>query len=157
MRRAGASSSAFQLSSQDSLEQNLDVCAGLVQQASERGARLIVLPENFAYFSADLSRRDIAEALSGPPGPIREALGRWARTHGVTLIAGGFPERSNNPLRPYNTCAVVAPSGEVIASYRKLHLFDVDLSDGTQLRESEATLAGDPVNKSLGTVLYVSI
>ena len=132
-----------QLNSRDDLDENLRVCRHWVAQASERGAKLVVLPENFAFFSADGGRRRVAESLVGEPGPIRSALSEWAREFSVTVVGGGFPEASPDPHRPYNTCAVVGPSGEVVASYRKIHLFDVDLSDGTRLRESEATAAGD--------------
>lgn len=134
---------AIQLNSQNDLAQNLRTCRELVRQASDRGARLVVLPENFAFFSADAGRRDVAESLAGEPGPIRAAMAEWARDCAVTVIGGGFPEAGPDPLRPYNTCAVMAPSGELVASYRKVHLFDVDLADGTRLRESEATAAGE--------------
>jgi len=133
---------AVQLNSKDDLDENLRVCREWVQRASERGAKLVVLPENFAFFSADSGRRRVAESLTGKPGPILAAMGEWARECSVSIIGGGFPEQSPDPDRPFNTCAVVGPSGELCASYRKIHLFDVDLSDGTRLRESEATAAG---------------
>lgn len=134
---------AVQLNSRDDLDENLRTCGELVRRASERGAKLVVLPENFAFFSADAGRRQVAESLTGEPGPIRRAMSQWAREHAVTLIGGGLPETGPDPLRPYNTCAVVGPSGELLTSYRKIHLFDVDLADGTHLRESEATAAGE--------------
>lgn len=134
---------AVQLNSRDDLEENLRTCRDLVRRASERGAKLVLLPENFAFFSADSGRRQVAESLAGEPGPIRKAMSEWASECAVTVIGGGFPETSPDPLRPYNTCAVVDPSGELVASYRKIHLFDVDLSDGTRLSESTATAAGE--------------
>jgi predicted amidohydrolase len=69
-------------------------------------------------------------------------LSKLAQQLRVTIIAGGFPELSPDARRPYNTCAVFSENGELCASYRKVHLFDVDLADGTRLRESEATLPG---------------
>jgi len=133
---------AIQLNSRDDLAHNLEACRTWIARASERGAKLVVLPENFAFFSADTGRRRVAESLSGEPGPIRRALSEWAREFSVNIVGGGFPEASPDPDRPFNTCAVVAPSGELVASYRKIHLFDVDLADGTRLRESEATAPG---------------
>jgi len=85
---------AIQLNSQDDLEHNLATCKSWVRRASERGAKLVVLPENFAFFSADTGRRRVAESLSGEPGPIRRALAEWAREFSVTVIGGGFPEAS---------------------------------------------------------------
>lgn len=134
---------AIQLTSADDLAANLNRCEQLVKQASERGAELVVLPENFAFFSADTTRRDVAESLQGEAGPIRAALSRWARECSITIVGGGFPERSEDPERPYNTAIVLGTEGELRASYRKIHLFDVDLSDGTHLRESDATKAGN--------------
>jgi predicted amidohydrolase len=62
------------------------------------------------------------------------------------IVAGGMPERSSDVERPFNTCAVVAPDGRVAARYRKVHLFDVDLADGSRYRESASTSAGgEPV------------
>jgi predicted amidohydrolase len=53
-----------------------------------------------------------------------------------------MPEKSGDPLRPYNTCAVFGSDGALLARYRKIHLFDVDLQDGTRLAESSATTSG---------------
>ncbi|HSC89508.1 MAG TPA: nitrilase-related carbon-nitrogen hydrolase, partial [Polyangiaceae bacterium] len=64
---------------------------------------------------------------------------------GVVLIGGGMPERSDDPARPYNTSVVIGRGGELLGSYRKVHLFDVDLPDGTQLTESAGNSAGGEV------------
>jgi predicted amidohydrolase len=133
---------AVQLNSQDDVEDNLRTVAKLVRDAAQRGARLVLLPENFAFFSAGDARRNVAESLVGPPGPIRSALTALAKGTRVNIVAGGFPETSTDPLRPYNTCAVFADTGSLVASYRKIHLFDVLLEE-TTLTESKATLAGE--------------
>jgi predicted amidohydrolase len=62
---------------------------------------------------------------------------------GIWIVAGGMPERSGDPARPFNTCAVIDPRGLVVARYRKVHLFDVDIADGSRYRESGCTTAGD--------------
>ncbi len=87
-------------------------------------------------------KRELAEALDAP-GPIVHAVSEMARKAGVTVIAGGIPERSADSARPYNTCIVVDRGGSIVARYRKMHLFDVDLTDGTRLLESSATTAGE--------------
>jgi predicted amidohydrolase len=64
-----------------------------------------------------------------------------------------MPERSDDPARPFNTSVLVDPSGQVTGRYRKIHLFDVSLSDGTSLRESAATSAGsEPVTAEVDGV-----
>jgi predicted amidohydrolase len=142
-----------QLSSQDDLAENLAECRRLVAEAASRAATCVVLPENFAYFGPEEGRRALAESESDPEAPIGRALSEMAREHRVTLVAGGMPEKSDDPLRPFNTCRVVGPDGSVVARYRKIHLFDVDLPDGTSLRESSSTSAGtDPVVVDVSSV-----
>lgn len=134
---------AIQLSSQGDVGGNLERVAALVAEAARRGASLVVLPENFAYMGDEEGKRALAEELEPAAGPIARALAGAARVASVTVVAGGFPERSADPARPYNTCAVFGPDGGLVARYRKLHLFDVELSDGTRYRESASTSAGE--------------
>ncbi len=134
---------AVQLNCQQDVGENLQASRLAVAKAAERGARLVVLPENFAFMGPEVEKRAIAESLDQDDAPIQRALSAMARDYGVTLIAGGFPERSADPRRPYNTLAVFGPDGARLGVYRKIHLFDVDLPDGTSLCESEAALAGD--------------
>ncbi|MEI9949546.1 MAG: carbon-nitrogen hydrolase family protein [Pseudomonadota bacterium] len=133
---------AVQLQSHDDVAQNLAECARLVESASSEGAKLVLLPENFAYFGADESKRKLAERLSDPSGFIQGALSVMAREAGVFLVAGGFPEASDDFTRPFNTALVFGPDGVLVGSYRKIHLFDVALQDGTILAESSGTSPG---------------
>jgi predicted amidohydrolase len=137
---------AVQLGSQGDVAANLAECRKRVADAASRGAKLVLLPENFAYMGPEEGKGAIAERLGEPHGPIGAALADMARTGKITIVAGGLPERSDDSARPYNTCAVFAPTGDLVARYRKIHLFDVELTDGSTLRESSATTAGsDPV------------
>ena len=137
---------AIQLSSQGDVAANLDRVAALVAEAVRRGASAVLLPENFAYMGDEEGKRALAEELDPPAGPIGRRLAEMARSLRVTLVAGGLPERSPDPDRPYNTNAVFAPDGRIAARYRKIHLFDVELSDGTRYCESASTMAGaEPV------------
>jgi deaminated glutathione amidase len=136
---------AVQLQSQDDVAQNLAECRRLVSAAGRDGARLVVLPENFAYFGPDETKHAIAEPLADSSGPIQSALAEIAQRAQVFLVAGGFPERSEDAARPFNTALVYRPDGELLTSYRKIHLFDVALQDGTQLSESSGTTPGSAV------------
>ncbi|MDB4942486.1 MAG: Aliphatic amidase AmiE [Labilithrix sp.] len=134
----------IQLSSQEEVARNLASMRALVLEAGRAGAELVVLPENFAFMGEEAKKREIAERLDGDDGgPIMSALRSAARDAQVSLVAGGMPERSSDPYRPFNTSVLLGPDGGVVATYRKVHLFDVDLPDGTKLLESNATSAGD--------------
>ena len=139
----------IQLSSQDNVARNLERVRALVGEAVRAGAQLIGLPENFAFMGEEGQKQEVAESTGdagAPPGVITTALVDVARSQGVWIVAGGMPEASGDPARPYNTSLLLAPDGRIAARYRKIHLFDVDLPDGTKLLESGATRAGsDPV------------
>jgi len=134
---------AVQLQSQDDVAQNLAECARLVASAARDGAKLVVLPENFAYFGANEPKQKLAERLSDPSGPIQRALSEMARQSGAFLVAGGFPESSEDFRRPFNSALVFGTDGGLVGAYRKIHLFDVALQDGTVLAESADTTPGD--------------
>ncbi|MEJ7728911.1 MAG: carbon-nitrogen hydrolase family protein [Polyangiaceae bacterium] len=134
---------AVQLSSQDDLADNLRRTCALIDEAAARGARLVLLPENFAFFGDEAGKAAVAEDLDHADGPIGGALRERARARSIWVVAGGMPERSPDAARPYNTCAVFAPTGQVSDRYRKVHLFDVDIAHGGRYRESDSTTAGD--------------
>jgi predicted amidohydrolase len=132
-----------QLNTQDDLARNLERVRHWVGQAARAGAELVTLPENFAFMGEEAQKRELAERLDGAfPGPILSALAAEAKAAGVWLLGGGMPERSDDLARPYNTSVLVDPKGDIAATYRKVHLFDVSLADGTTLRESAATSPG---------------
>lgn len=142
----------IQLSSQDDVAANLARVRALVAEAARAGAELVALPENFAFMGEEEKKRGIAEPVDPPlRGPIADTVTTAAKEHGVWIVAGGMPEASEDPQRPFNTSLLVAPDGRIVARYRKVHLFDVDLPDGTRLLESSATKAGgEPVVAEVG-------
>ena len=138
----------IQLNTQDDLTRNLERVRHWVAQAAGAGAKFVALPENFAFMGEEAQKRELAERVDGAfPGPILGALIELAKEHGVWIVGGGMPERSDDVARPFNTSVLLDPKGAVVATYRKVHLFDVSLPDGTSLRESAATSAGsEPVS-----------
>ncbi len=133
---------AVQLSSRNDVAKNLAACERLVGEAAARGARIVVLPENFAYVGEEAPRLGIAERLGDRDAPIQSALAGFARSSGVYVVGGGMPERSQDPARPFNTLVCFSPSGELVGSYRKIHLFDVELADGSSHCESARNSPG---------------
>src|ERR1700709_2608348 len=133
----------IQLNSQDDVRANLDRMIALVTEATKAGATLIALPENFAFMGEETQKREVAESTEdGAAGVIMSTLRELALSTGAWLVAGGMPEKSDDQARPFNTSLLVAPDGNVVLRYRKIHLFDVDLPDGTKLLESGGTAAG---------------
>jgi predicted amidohydrolase len=142
MSRSMLRVAAVQMSSQADVAANLEDCRRLLGQAAAAGASLVLLPENFAYFGPETGKRAAAERLGDEAAPIQATLAEVARTHGVTVIGGGMPEASGDPERPHNTSVVFGRNGALVASYRKIHLFDVDLPGGSPYRESSSTTGG---------------
>jgi predicted amidohydrolase len=136
----------IQLSSQEDVAANLARVHAQVSAAARAGAELVALPENFAFMGEEEKKREIAEPLDkdAPRGPIAAAVADLARAAGVWIVAGGMPEASDEPARPFNTSLLVDPNGKLVARYRKAHLFDVETSDGTRYHESASTKPGEP-------------
>ena len=138
--------SVVQLNAQDDVAANLRALAPLVARSKAEGARFVALPENFAYIGGDPGRLAAAEELhSEKPGAICAALCELAAAHELWLLGGGMPEKVAGNVLPFNTSVLISPQGKIEKTYRKIHLFDVDLADGTRLRESEKTQGGDEV------------
>jgi predicted amidohydrolase len=133
-----------QMRSTPDVAANLESVARLLERAAARGAQCVLLPEAFAYIGPDAGKQAITEALPGD-GPILMRCQALAREFAVHLVLGGFHERSAEPGRAYNTCVHLDPTGRIVNLYRKIHLFDVDLPDGTRLNESDRTLPGADV------------
>jgi len=115
---------------------NRDVVSGLIAVAASRGARLVVLPEYSSYFvdplGASFARN--AETLDGD---FVGALAAAAREHDLWVVAG-LVEKTDVPHKFSNTLVAVDPAGDVVATYRKQHLYD---AFGAQ--ESEWVVPGD--------------
>ncbi|MEO6771764.1 MAG: carbon-nitrogen hydrolase family protein [Kofleriaceae bacterium] len=137
---------AVQMRSVGDLAVNLEACRRLVGEAAKGGAQLVVLPECFSFLGSREGEKLVAAETLDGSGPVMKALAELCRQHGVWIIGGGTPETvPGDPNRAFNTCVVVDPAGRLVTSYRKIHLFDVEIPGGATLRESDGTVAGDEV------------
>ena len=124
---------------------NVDATLSLVDAAAAAGAKVVLVPEAFAFIGSERERNTHLENVpqsGGNPGPILRRCIDAARAANAHLVLGGFPEQAPDG-RAFNTCIHLQPDGTVAAAYRKIHLFDVDLADGTRMRESRSTAPGD--------------
>jgi deaminated glutathione amidase len=119
---------------------NLEAAERLVGQAAATGADVVVLPEKWNAIGTASELHAAAEPTDG--GESVEAMTSWARSHGVTIVGGSITERRDGRDKLSNTSLVVDPEGTVVATYRKIHLFDVEVG-GVTYRESEAEEPGD--------------
>ena len=105
----------------------------LTRAAAADGAKLIVLPEKWTAMGSEQDLRAGAETLDGAAVGWARAI---ARELGIDLIAGSILERVAGQSKLANTCVHVSPHGELLATYRKIHMFDVEVG-GRAYRESE--------------------
>jgi predicted amidohydrolase len=132
---------AVQLTSTADKEANLERAERLIREAVEQGAEFVVLPELFnclAHFPTVIAN---AEPI---PGPTSERMSRVARELKIYLCAGSICEHATQ-THGYNTALFFSPDGELLTTYRKIHLFDIRLAGRVEISESAAMLAGDQV------------
>jgi deaminated glutathione amidase len=150
MQREPTLCAVVQMTARDDLAENLVRAASLVRKAASRGAKLVALPENLSFMGAEEAKLATAEAwplgaASDDAGSVRRWASALARELGLYLVLGGVTEKSASEGRVHNACVVVDDRGVLVAKYRKIHLFDVELADGTSLRESKVVDPGEGI------------
>jgi predicted amidohydrolase len=143
---------AVQMRTGADLDANLARARDLVHRAAERGAELVVLPEVFAWRGP---RTDEPTATTTIPGPVSEFLCRLAADLQIVLVGGSFLEHASDAGKSYNTSLLISADGTILARYRKIHLFDVDLPGEVSVRESATRAPGRDVvtaATALGTI-----
>lgn len=124
-----------QTSAGDDQAGNLDQLEALL--APVPPGDLLALPEIFAWRGKDDEYRARAEAI---PGNVVRRLAALAAQRGEWILAGSVLEKSGTAL--FNTSVLLNRTGAIAATYRKMHLFEASLDDGTLVRESAIYEAG---------------
>jgi len=130
-----------QLNASSDVEKNLRSTEALVERAARAGAELVATPEATTFLGPHDRKVALAEPIDGP---TNARLARLAARLGITLLVGSVAEACDE-RRAYNTSVLFGPKGERLATYRKLHLFDVDIDGGVRFLESDRTAAGTDV------------
>lgn len=135
-------SAAIQMSSTPDKEENKRTAEALIRESVSAGAELVALPELWSCHGLEEVYRENAEPV---PGPTTEFLGDLARDLGIYLLGGSILEGEPGGGKLSNTSTLFAPSGKMVAVYRKIHLFDVKVSEDKEYLESATIAPGDEV------------
>jgi predicted amidohydrolase len=130
---------AVQMLASSDKEANLQEAENWLRHAQATGAKLVVLPEVFNW-KGPLKQMTAAESIPGHPS---NHMAKLARELDIYLLAGSILESAVDGNKPYNTSLFFNPQGALLAKYRKIHLFDVDVTDGVAVLESEARSPGE--------------
>ncbi|RCX31095.1 carbon-nitrogen hydrolase family protein [Thioalbus denitrificans] len=134
---------AVQMASGPNVTANLYEAERLITKAAEADARLVVLPENFAIMGMQETDKVAVREPEGR-GPIQAFLAEQARRHGVWLVGGTIPLEASVPGKVRAACLVYDSSGERVARYDKMHLFDVRITESAEsYTESRTIEPGD--------------
>ena len=131
----------LQMSAGPDIENNLFALETMIRDAANHGAKLIASPENTCHIrgkSAD--KLQSAKPQEAHPVVLRcaelaQELEVWVLLGSVSILL------ENNKLA--NRSLLFSPQGHIVASYDKIHLFDVDLPNGDKYRESDHFNGGD--------------
>ncbi len=131
-----------QMHVEDNLEENLATAERLVREAAASGADIVVLPEVVDYMGAD---EGVAAIKSPVPGSVSDRFGNLARDLGIWLNAGSIHESIEGDDRIYNTSLLFGPNGDLLARYRKIHLYDVKIPGHVDALESAVVAPGEEI------------
>ena len=132
---------------------NLDRCLSFAAEGARDGARFIALPEYFSGLRSD-GPRIHPVAFPESEHPAIPAFAELARRNGATVLLGSLGVLAADG-RIFNRAYLLDPQGKVSGRYDKIHLFDIDMPDGTPVRESATIAPGS--NAVLAKVAGVSI
>ena len=146
--------SCIQLASGADKAANLLHAREKVLEAAKAGANLVVLPECFnSPYGCDYFPSYAETPLPSPPSPPSpdqspsfNSLSSVAAEAKVFLVGGSIPEvetDKNGDKKYYNTSLTFGPDGKLLATHRKVHLFDIDIPGKITFRESDVLTAGD--------------
>ena len=135
---------SIQMNSTNDKDVNLKSALDLVEAAIKAdNPDLIAFPEMMAFYGGTIAdRKKSAENI--PNGRTTEFLSALAKKHGVFMHGGSFYEKGGDG-KVYNTTVAFNRDGELIATYRKIHLFDITTPDGKDYKESDTVLAGSDI------------
>lgn len=120
---------------------NLDEAIKLIGEAKAAGADYVQTPEMTNIM--EVSREKLFEAIEEQDKDISlPAFRELARKHKIVLHIGSLAIKVS-PDKAANRAFLIGPDGDIIATYDKIHMFDVDLANGESYRESRNYRPGE--------------
>lgn len=132
----------LQMTSNDDIENNLSNIRNWAKIASQEGCNIIALPEGCTYIGSDNEKFNVAKKCFTEIIPELKDI---ALKNNIWIVAGGIPEPKENTKTVYNTAFVINEKGDLIAFYRKIHLFDASLSKNDSYHESYFVSSGESI------------
>ncbi|SAM04088.1 hypothetical protein [Absidia glauca] len=126
------------------IETNTIRCCDLIKKAAQQGAKMLFLPEAADYIS-ETKEQAGALATTLNESAFLQGLQQTAQEEQIWVSAGVHEkcvDDENDQQRIYNTHVVIDQTGTIVSTYRKVHLFDVDIQNGPRLMESDSTRPG---------------
>lgn len=142
----------IQMDTQNDKGENMKKACRFIDEAAAHGSRLICFPEVMNLIGRNVGEGGGKEEL---PGYTSELLCRKAKEHRVWIHGGSITEQVPGQKKSRNLSLLINPDGEIAAQYRKIHMFDITLSDGTPFRESDRVEGGNEIttiSTELGTL-----
>jgi predicted amidohydrolase len=132
----------IQLTSTTKIEENIDISTALIREAHGKGAQLITMPEvvNLCQRRSELARAAVRLEAEEPALAAYRALADELK---VWLLVGSLAIKLPDDDRLANRSYLIDSAGQVVATYDKLHMFDVNLANGETFRESRTYRPGD--------------
>lgn len=131
-----------QLSAGPDKGKNVEHACEMVEEAARAGAHFVLLPEVFSFVADASLWQEAAEPI---PGPTTDRLAAVARKHRIHLLGGSILELRRDAAKCSNTSFLIGPTGEIVARYRKMHLFKVTLPDGIVFDEIDHGVPGEDI------------
>ena len=130
----------IQMNSQTDLQANLNSAYQYIEESVEKGAKVVGLPENFAFLGGLSMRMKKADTIAKE---VPKFLAETAKEFEVHIMGGSYPVPADGG-KVFNHSPFYTPDGKEVQSYNKIHLFDVDLDNDESYRESDYVQSGNP-------------
>ncbi|THX39956.1 putative nitrilase [Aureobasidium pullulans] len=138
-----------QICSTSSMSHNLTQCQALVKKAVAAGAKALFLPEASDYIGGSPDESyNLCKSVTESPFVL--GLQEEAKKNNLHINVG-IHEPSDAPKKIKNTSIWIDEKGEITQRYQKLHMFDMELDDGPNMKESDTVEPGNKITPPFDT------